>query len=59
MNRGIIQTALTKALPLELEYSEPSESRQNQAIRFNDQDGCYDQTQYGNANEFRQLLAAL
>jgi len=59
MNRGIIQTALSKALPLELKYSEPSESRQDEASRVDDQDERYHQAQYSSENEFHQLLAAL
>jgi hypothetical protein len=59
MNRGIIQTALSKAILLELEYSEPSQSRQDEAARFDEQYQRYNQAQYGDPNEFHQLLAAL
>ncbi len=60
MSGGIIQTALTKALALELEYSEPVESRHDEATQFGGgEDECYPQDRYGSANEFHQLLAAI
>ena len=57
MNTGIIRTALTKALPLELDYREPSAAEEETA-EYDVQENCGPQ-RHVSVSEFHQLLRAI